>query len=155
MLKSLVKKHSIHMSHNMLQDCPTILKKISQRNQWPRENCRKQMVSTAYFWCGICGCFCASTLDCTYSKRINMCRKKENNKIRTKLSAQTHLLITELLIDINHTVWGVVWLIVCMTVCLCVREHTVARVSVKAYLMLSECCKAWKPIGQTNPKRFT
>lgn len=36
-----------------------------------------------------------------------MCAE-ENNKIRTKHSAQTHLLITELLMDINHTVWCVV-----------------------------------------------
>lgn len=61
------------------------------------------MVSSAHFWCGICGYFCASRCDCTYIKRANMCKKKENNnKIRAKLLAQLHLLITELLIDINQ-----------------------------------------------------
>lgn len=48
-----------------------------------------------------------------------MCAE-ENNKIRTKHSAQTHLLITELLMDINHIVWCVMW---CVYVCVCVHSR--------------------------------
>lgn len=48
-----------------------------------------------------------------------MCKKKENNnKIRAKLLAQLHLLITELLIDINQ-LWGV-----CVGGGVCVSVHT-------------------------------
>lgn len=45
-----------------------------------------------------------------------MQKERNNNKIRIKLSAQTHLLITEILMNINYTVC------VCECVCLSISR---------------------------------
>lgn len=58
------------------------------------------------------------------SKEPICAKRKNNSKIRTKLSAQAHLLITEQLMDINHSIWCV-WCGVVLGVCVCVSvpEH--------------------------------
>ena len=61
-----------------------------------------------------------------------MQKERNNNKIRIKLSAQTHSLITEMLMNINHTVC------VCVSVCVCVCVRlSISRSSPNVQGMLS------------------